>query len=498
MQPEVPNTGLGYGSAGRNTVFKGASILEFALDTVSSEEKLRLVKAAERDPWLRLQISRNETFRNTLEKVAQVKTASVKIPDTSFGVLVKEAGGFSLIVPDGAGQPSKVATFANHEAPHLEEEKLAAIQMGAALVTTSSNPGRPLEDPSSSLVEVSETGFYSLMEKTGAATKGAVISNVVALSGEKTGLKLIVTPEGAALQEKVAGAKHGDIDFGKIAGAEPKGDGVFLIGSGDPGTVTEPVFVEHYITYNETSARDYIYQDSWGRKGVLKEAACAKILPIGGNDYIIPKGSKFISLEFTGGVLDSVDLMGKVASKEDTARKVELYADGSGYLFKGGGLNRLTRGMSVSYPVALFALGSLGLSADSADEKLAAATEDTPVVFLPPEVVQEKTAAPQVDLVPFVEEIKVNLIKAAAELPADQDTVDSVLALNFVTSDNISGFVAATPEYEACLNRLSELLVGARLGVPDVKESVVLTTLRALNRVVTSLKKLELRLSTME
>ena len=499
MQPQVPNTGLGYGSAGRNTVFKGASVLEHMLNQVDNTTKAEFVKRAEQDAWLNSRISKNPIFRTSIEKISSHQTPVAKLDthwahSADFVILEKTAGGFELKAQSPSGGVETVATFGRKVPSELVDLSKEAIEWGAVLHTF--NPVETIKYalPDEHIKEASVTGVYALMEKTGESTKGVVITDVRNLHGDKTGLSLVMTKRGAALQDTVVGAKCGRVDFTKISGQTPRGEGVFLVKA---GTVTEPVTIENYIS--TPTGYEYIYQDSWGQKGILKEGACLLPMSLGNGNFMIPEGSRFVPLEFTGGVMETASSISKISSADHTVGKVSIFADGGKFHISGTPVEKYADDQSVSYSDALAVLGRLGVSGEFAQTKLAECATTEVVHFVPLLAEeQEKVAAQVINLKDYADSIKTDLLKEAAELGADQETVDSVLSLNFVTPENVTGYIDAIPEYEQCLSRLSELLIGSRLGLPDVKESVVLTVLRALNKVITNLKKLELRVNTTE
>lgn len=75
-----------------------------------------------------------------------------------------------------------------------------------------------------------------------------------------------------------------------------------------------------------------------------------------------------------------------------------------------------------------------------------------------------------------VTEIAKNLIKEAATLE-DQQTVDSVLALNFVNKNNILEFVESLPMFAQVAQKLSDMLLKTRLGVSVIEEAAIRRTM---------------------
>ena len=95
--------------------------------------------------------------------------------------------------------------------------KEAAIEQGHCLVTHNGTALTAAASAIEKIAEVTETGIYTLMEKSGEATQGLVVTRLQKLSGAGFNLRLAITPNGACLQDKVAGIKLGDFDFSKIA-----------------------------------------------------------------------------------------------------------------------------------------------------------------------------------------------------------------------------------------------------------------------------------------
>ena len=91
--------------------------------------------------------------------------------------------------------------------------------------------------------------------------------------------------------------------------------------------------------------------------------------------------------------------------------------------------------------------------------------------------------------------VSLDLVKEAAALASDaeQDTVDAVLSLNFITPENIQGYFNGLPELESAVTRLAELVIGVRLGLKDVPEAAVTAALSGLDRTIDGLKKLQMR-----
>ena len=83
-------------------------------------------------------------------------------------------------------------------------------------------------------------------------------------------------------------------------------------------------------------------------------------------------------------------------------------------------------------------------------------------------------------------------MKEAAVLP-DVMTVDAVLSLGFINSENVRMYASRTPYLEKCLSMVCELLLGARIGLTEISEFAAARCARALDETIQGLKALALR-----
>ena len=86
------------------------------------------------------------------------------------------------------------------------------------------------------------------------------------------------------------------------------------------------------------------------------------------------------------------------------------------------------------------------------------------------------------------------LKKASAGLE-NTPAVDTVLSLGFLTRDNLLKFVAMRPTFEKALSYLCALLLSSRLGLDEVDETSVESSIRGLDEVLSSLRSVEYALT---
>ena len=499
---QVPNNGLG-GVQDHSATVKRASVIEKVASYMSKEARAAIVSDLEEVSWVRYALARNKNFANAMYKFASTPkfvASQVDVDSVDAAVVEKVAGGYKLTVASASAFEPVSITVPNNASESIPWSTRAdAVKLGAALLSTDNNPAREVSTTEGRLTEVTESGVYAVMEKTGRATRGVVLTNIQTLEGRPTDLKLAITPEGASLQDKVAGVRCGDIDVSRIEGKPPKGDGVFLLKS---GAVTEPLTINNTINYPDR--KEYTYTSAMGVSGVLKTASVAKPLNVEGADYLIPEDIKFIPLKYSNGVRGDVVSVEKLASDVELSRKVTVVADGGLFSFRGGsGVSELPYQdiNQVKYASALLMMGLLGVGPDSAKVKLAEARDGAAVEFVPSRelAVKVKTASgmskEDIDL---ILSLRVDLTKEASAVAMPQETVDAVLSLGFVNPQNIQGYLASLPELETCLSKLCEMLIGVRLGLPDIPENAVENCVKGVTKVLDGLKQLAMRSQTME
>jgi hypothetical protein len=91
-----------------------------------------------------------------------------------------------------------------------------------------------------------------------------------------------------------------------------------------------------------------------------------------------------------------------------------------------------------------------------------------------------------------IRKLRVDLVKEAAVLP-DVMTVDSILSLGFINSENVRMFISRLPYLEKALSMICEILLTARLGLTEIPEGATARAARGLDETVRGLRSLSLR-----
>lgn len=469
---------------------KMSSVLSKMAAHIDSDVAQAYLDKLSQDERLVSSIKLNPQFADAILAIDQAsmqKTASAEDDvEVDVAVYSKVPGGYHVLCGAFDGRVHQVK-LSNAEAEHLPLEiRQTVVDKGVAMATMADH--RPLEgvEKTAALREVDETGIYSVMNKAGSAQRAVVIKEVMRLSGEDSNSLLVIGPAGTALQEKVAGVRCGDLDVTSIKGSEPHGEGVFITSRG----VIEPVKIASTVT--QRGETTYLYQHPFYGAGQLKLANVNRPVHISGADFLFPADAKFVPTNPGLGYASDTVSVDKVASRRDLINKVQLLSDGSEFTFRGAPLGD-HKVENVKEAEALLTLGLLGDTPVSALDKLAKAKKSGETSFVAARLYgkSDKVKKAAVDPVD-VSGIKVDLTKEAAAL-SGSDTVDSVLSLNFITPENIQGYIDCLPEYEVAVRKLAELLIGVRLGLADVPEAAVSSSLQGMERAIIGLKKLQIR-----
>jgi hypothetical protein len=495
MDPSVPASAQGGGNPTSGEMGKMSSVLEML--TIDKEAIDNFLNSVATDARLVDAVKLNEDFSSSLSKLSHVANAPVASEEEGLSfdnfdsaVISKVAGGYQVL--GAVASPYQTGEFfiANQQSESIPLELRQGItKHGSVLLTTTHDELLGVE-PSFGLEEVEETGVYSVLSKEGNAQKAAIITDVISLEGRELDLSLIVAPEGAAVQEKVAGIRCGDIDLSTIGGSTPAGEGAFFFKK--LGAISEPIEVKHTITKDGETA--YLYERPLQGSGTIKLADVVRPVLVEGNDFLIPGDSVFIPFELTGRYEADAYAVDKIASRRDEINKVRIVSDGSEFTFSGAPVENIKKASGLNADQALLLVGLLGDSPDGALETISLAASGEDVSFVSTVIFKEAAVntEPDEELVRLASVIRLDLTKEAAAL-VGPDTVDSVLSLNFITPENVAGYLDAMPVFEEASSKLAELLVGVRLGLSDVPEGAVSSALSGVERAVQGLKKLQIR-----
>tara|TARA_Y100000114_G_C11764016_1_gene332044 strand:- start:11973 stop:13931 length:1959 start_codon:yes stop_codon:yes gene_type:complete len=484
------------GSQGRDAPMNATTKMASALfSNIDRDDVKNFVEDISKQEDLKNAYDINPVFSESLHRMVagstvkhSVKTASAP-EEFSSAVISKTSGGF-IIKTSSALSAGRTVKVSNKEAQLAlpVEIRQQVIKTGSALMVPDGNEGLPFIEDTEGLSIADKSGVYAVMTKTGSSQRAAVITEVTRIDGTTSDACLVVGKSGASYQEKVAGVRCGDVETASLEGQEPKGEGVFIFKSA--GIVMEPVEVLH--TIYEGDQTTFAYTHPLRGLGHLKVASVNKVVSVDDSTQLIPDDFAFIPLSFGVRYSDDATAMNKIASRNARINTVSLIGNGGEFSFRGGRIDEEALS-NLSMDDTLLALSDMGDTADGAYEKIAMAASGKTAVFQATMPQKVKVAeADNSDAVELTNLIKGNFVKEAATF-TNAETVDAVLSLNFITPENVAGYIDSIPTFEESTSKLAELLIGVRLGLSDVPEAAVSSALGGMERAITGLKKLQVR-----
>lgn len=482
------------GAQGREAPMSGVTKTSSALFSHIDKDEVRsFVSSISKEASLSNAYQINPVFSEALHRLVEMSSEKEVVKEASAdftsAVISKVGGGFKIKTSNALDiGPEVVVSNKEAESVLPVEIRQQVIKTGSALMTPSENRTLESIEYTDGLSDVTESGVYSVMTKTGKAQRAVVLNNVHRVNGTESDMLLVVGSTGASFQEKLAGVRCGDTDISKIEGSEPHGEGVFILK--EAGVVLEPVKVLH--TINDSEGTSYAYSHPLYGVGHLKVASVKNLVQVDTNVQLLPEDFAFVPLQFGARYSADAESMDKIATRRSRISSVSLISDGTAFSFSGQSMD--TNSMSgLTRDEALLVLSDLGDSADGAYQKVANASAGSLEKFAVRKAEAIKTASTvDAELVDITNLIKNDLVKEAASL-TNSETVDSVLSLNFINPENVTGYIDSIPTFEESASKLAELLVGVRLGLSDVPETAVSSALRGIERAIGGLKKLQVR-----
>jgi len=507
MYPDAPGDDMAGGSIGGRT--KQASLCSLVGMTISPSRKEKIASMVMADPELLHFVESNASFKdhllgfiNAKSKEASAITDAIRkgLP-TDAVLLEKTADGYRMQSACARAYTDDVMEipFADQAAVPADLRKEADAN-GYAIRCRA--PANPTDAPTP--LKIKTAGAYMVQTSTSRVEPALVFTHVEDLDGNSRGGLLVKTASGHAYVDEAYGYPTDNVPstLTDISWAElPRGEGFFIktASAGSP-VASSPVNLKFY----EESDKTYAHYESGLEAGKIMISAT---LPENGaiklasglygmhpNALVgfIPLGAK-INLASTAGLAE------KLASAHSYKKEVVITHSDGEYTLDGPPVEKLGhRTQFTTEPRAAFNLALVGVSPLLAKTKMAEARLHGRTTMLVPHTAElyttqqtmAKVAAAK--LMPHFPEKDFSLLKVAAKLQ-DDNTVDAVLGLNFITPENLTIFIEHIPLLENATNKLSELLIASQLGVSDIPESAVVRALSALEAITAGLELLHLR-----
>ncbi len=344
---------------------------------------------------------------------------------------------------------------------------------------------------------IAEPGIYKVRTTEGKEMTGWVIPTLTDFDGVRVPMAVFTNGAAASVQDQICGTR---VATGADLGSSPiKGTGVFYVNGPNGIEATVPVVVlarSEGIAGSETVR----IRTLMGEEHNVQFVPSMRALRVIGRDVFIPDTAKFLSVDSE----TAVQLMRTPGDAQKTASFLEQT---SVRIASDDGVCRLQFSMlpklasyaprEIPNDSAVFLLCAGGMGALEANTKVAQAGI-SPVTVCG--LFDVRTVEDLVESVRHVAleqskeamALRRDLVKEAAALP-DVQTVDAVLSLSLLNSENIRAYISKIPYLEKALDTVCHLLLASRLGLQEIPENAAARCIRGLDEVCRGLRALGLR-----
>ena len=321
---------------------------------------------------------------------------------------------------------------------------------------------------------------------------GIAIPRMVSLEGDRLYTKLFITKTASAFQGDMSGRFIKDVD---LPNEVPRGKGVFVYQDGNKGFATEILRIQNDVSMNkgkEKVAFCIAKRSSGEAIKITKMDGLLKIASMGNGSFAIPSSMKWIPLPDKSMKITSSPYEYEQTALQKRAASMQLISDGNVFQMRG---SNIFEGL-MERNEADFALAAYGIGDAHREEiiKTAAAKGEANIynhrqIYREEDILKatmSKIAKSRID----VSSIQKDLIKEASVI-VDKETVDSILALKFLTPENVGTYIQYIPELEKTAQKLAEILVASRLGMDDIKEVAAKNAMTQMSSVLEGLHGLQ-------
>ena len=373
-------------------------------------------------------------------------------------------------------------------------------------------PWKPvvLEADLSDTSEVGDSGKYRVQDTNFALRDGWVFNSVKKFDGGSFGGKLFTDGTCYALQEKMVGEKverdlQGPCELGR-KGLRSQSDpfaigntGVFINGD----SCTEPITITSMVMDGGDNIRfdartqfadNFIIELTSAVKEIKKAKGSERLYYYPITWKWAPVGTKVIELLSDKKERDFAKKAAQVKSSGGKVTQVTCSPDGSFTVSNKSG-NRDCK--NASRDNAKFYLMACGMDPDTADQALFIAKSNgkstisgTKDILTLSEKLASVVSTVKKD-VEAIKKLRPNLLKEAAAID-DEEVVDKVLGLNFITPENVKVFIQFLPALEDASSKLAQMLLAIRIGMKEVPEASVKMAMESMTQVIDALKALEM------
>jgi hypothetical protein len=425
----------------------------------------------------------------------------VQVRPDGFGYLVK----FSA-APDNVA-PQEVKMSAPEAQASLPQEALqTADEQGAATMTGVEAEPDPMEEAPPAPVD--GFGLYKVFE---AGSKKQLVGYVIPglfdpRQGGSSRQSLFVNGGQYALQPAIVGNLVG-MNFNLPLSDYIRGLGIFFKTNGRALMATVPYMISSEITAE--GKKYYSAQDpqTGEELQITISDGLKKPIATSPTEIIIPADFSFLALDnevqLEGG--EGADVM---AQQKEAAMPtmLEIRAWETGCTLSGPVLEKVGSG-EYDWVEGLFWMAAAGVPQNMGVallEKAASSGQPLRLYGCRPlstvdRTVKEANIQAYRDMRDVVIPKRICLLKEATVLSMDKtaasmmdvDSVDSILALNFINPENVSAFVENLPQLEETASKLASLVFATQIGLQSVPKTAATRAMFALEDVITGLKSMK-------
>ena len=456
---------LGYGgTSGYSYSYDGMGKFASVIDAISitEEQKENMVDALSTKD-MEFAFLKNAGFASVIEKIAnkspyQEDAVCMQFKKLSHReVLVKWAtasGEFSQTVPT-----SEAASMLG------SNEVFSLAPSDSIMLTTNTAQKNSLDNKV--IKEIHSFGEYKVQTAEGEELLGYVIP-MISLDNKQLPSFLFTNGSVSCIQPKIAGEL---VATGtKLPSNLLSGTGVFYLERDGAVVCSEPVEIQH------TEDTVVHCSDMLGQDIIINLVDMNVPVQLGANEFAIPSYAKFMRLPEEAVMLreDPMTYM-KVANKLDPLYVTKFHDD---YY-----IESMEKKAYFDKEDATFYLYKLGFNGKAELDKLVKHGEEITLygaIYPQTEVKEDINLA-----VPLSETLKI-----AASLK-DEDTIDKILSLSFINSDNVNKYIDMLPSFEDVEGKLADLLFASRLGITDIPEENVSLAMGHVGKILKGLKNIK-------
>lgn len=488
-------------SDGKEIIASQTSIMDAILPLTKKAYIKRVIDEIDNDPKLLAGFSANQTF-GVIRKIATYLYESPEKqlePDDlplNIAEITKTASGYKVTyISDSAYAPvTKEMTSLGMRSAFGDDILKLASNQGHCICEFNREPTDLciIDDLGKDRSRIIKHGSYSVHTQNGREVEGCVL-NVVDFDCARRDEMLFLSKVGHIYDPIMLGASA-TVDENEIVKEADARAGVKSAFVLDNAFATIPFTIASPMIKHASGVR-FLVRDQYNKEYSLVYTPEVTTIEKFGNDYYVPTTMKLVEL---GPEMKSETSMSEIEkrAKLEKAGADKLTVKWSGLQYAITGMpetEALHANLGLSKTAAKSFLVKMGASVDNAQVILDRAVKNPVTVsgfrsLVPFDGYFEKVASAALNpKCKYASSMRQNTIKLAATV-ADEDSVDKILSLNFITPQNIEVFASYIPQFEECVSNLSSILIAARLGLREIQELPVKQAIQTLDVVATQLK----------